>query len=74
MGRMKKPRDKDKRGRQREREKERHKWEQVQGGGEETQGDSFSILVSHSARGEATVFQRCLHSLPVCREHPEDTV
>ena len=33
----------------------------------------FSILVSHSARGEATAFQCRLHSLPVCRKHPEDT-
>ena len=28
---------------------------------------------SHSARREVTVLQGRLHSLPVCREHPEDT-
>lgn len=40
----------------------------------EKKTESFSILESHSARREVTAFQRCLHSFPVCREHPEDTV
>lgn len=46
--------------------------EQTWEGSNTETGGSLSILVSHSARREVTVFQCCLHSLPVCRKHPED--
>lgn len=48
--------------------------EEIWGDSSTEKEGSLSILVSHSARREVTVFQGCLHSLPVGWEHPEDTV